>query len=221
MFGELLFPVAVSLSLLFSLSRFFSLSLSPCLSLYACPGRGALRNTIFQDKPKFAIAGRRPEVESARSSGGGQGGGRASPLPRRRREILRISVGIPDICEFRAIAFACECAGEKGPTQVGRQRICTYTYDAYICMYVPMLVRESVCACACVSYDCWLVIGLDSMRRSCSCEYVCVLRTVCVCVSELRARIPHAYSGACALMIADPICRKLTMELQGLLAMCR
>ena len=73
MFGELLFPVAVSLSLLFSLSRFFSLSLSPCLSLYACPGRGALRNTIFQDKPKFAIAGRRPEVESARSSGGGQG----------------------------------------------------------------------------------------------------------------------------------------------------
>ena len=113
MFGELrvLFPVAVSLSLLFSLSRFFSLSLSPCLSLYACPGRGALRNTIFQDKPKFAIAGRRPEVESARSSGGGQGGGRASPLPRRRREILRISVGIPDICEFRAIAFA---RGRKG-----------------------------------------------------------------------------------------------------------
>ena len=32
-------------------------------------------------------------------------------------EILRISVGIPDICEFRAIAFACECAGEKGPTR--------------------------------------------------------------------------------------------------------
>ena len=80
MFGELLFPVAVSLSLLFSLSRFFSLSLSPCLSLYACPGRGALRNTIFQDKPKFAIAGRRPEVESARSSGGGQGGGQSLPL---------------------------------------------------------------------------------------------------------------------------------------------
>ena len=67
--------------------------------------------TILQDKPKFALAGRRPEVESARSSGGGQGGGRASPLPRRRREILRISVGIPDICEFRAIAFA---RGRKG-----------------------------------------------------------------------------------------------------------
>ena len=35
-------------------------------------------------------------------------------------EILRISVGIPDICEFRAIAFACECAGEKGPTRERR-----------------------------------------------------------------------------------------------------
>ena len=167
----------------------YFLSLSPCpssspflafsLSLYlpvtpVCLSRPRRlkKYTIFQDKPQFALAGRRPEVESARSSGRGQGGGRASPLPRRRREILRISVGIPDICEFRAIAFACECAGEKGPTQVGRQRICTYTYDAYICMYVPMLVRENVCACACVSYDCWLVIGLDSMRRSCFCEYV-------------------------------------------------
>ena len=37
-----------------------------------------------------------------------------------RKRILRISVGIPDICEFRAIAFACECAGEKGPTRERR-----------------------------------------------------------------------------------------------------
>ena len=69
--------------------------------------------TIFQDQPKFALAGRRPEVESARSSGGGQGGGRASPLPRRRREILRISVGIPDLCEFRPIAFEGEIRERK------------------------------------------------------------------------------------------------------------
>ena len=33
---------------------------------------------------------------------------------------MRISVGIPDICEFRAIVFTCECAGEKGPTRERR-----------------------------------------------------------------------------------------------------
>ena len=33
---------------------------------------------------------------------------------------MRISVGIPDICEFRAIVFSCECAGEKGPTRERR-----------------------------------------------------------------------------------------------------
>ena len=33
---------------------------------------------------------------------------------------LRISVGIPDICEFRAIVFTCQCAGEKGPTREHR-----------------------------------------------------------------------------------------------------
>jgi hypothetical protein len=86
MFGELIFLVA------FSLCCFLRLSL---------------------DKPKFVVAGRRPEVESARSSGGGQGGGRASPLPRRRREILRISVGIQDLCEFRPSALEGEIRERK------------------------------------------------------------------------------------------------------------
>ena len=53
MFGELIFLVA------FSLCCFLRLSL---------------------DKPKFVVAGRRPEVESARSSGGGSRGGQSPPL---------------------------------------------------------------------------------------------------------------------------------------------
>ena len=55
------------------------------------------------------------------------------------------------------------------------------------------------------------------MRRSCFCEYVCVLRTVCVCVSELRARIPHAYAGACTVLLANPISCNPTIHLKDCL----
>ena len=68
----------------------YFLSLNPCpssspflafsLSLYlpvtpVCLSRPRRlkKYTIFQDKPKFALAGRRPEVESARSSGDSTG----------------------------------------------------------------------------------------------------------------------------------------------------
>ena len=54
------------------------------------------------------------------------------------------------------------------------------------------------------------------MRPSCFCEYVCVWRTVCV--SELRARIPHAYAGACTVLLANPISRQEDIHLHGLAA---
>ena len=70
-------------------------------------------------------------------------------------EILRISVGIPDICEFRAIAFACECAGEKGPTRErgASQKPTSLTFQKFRPDFTTDL-KESWILCHSVDFAC-------------------------------------------------------------------